>query len=168
MSPHCVSQGCCHFCSPIVRIHQRIHSFRSHCLVDCPRLRSSLSLSLSLSLTPPPFLLLSRLLFHPHPPRLIGSGIMLHVNDARTRERRRGERPTRNKLRRACNLYFFPFSLLFSCAPILGSLPIPGFFGFPLFFLPRTDALYGLAIEEELACSDIYYFERGVHKSRGG
>lgn len=32
LSPHCVSQGCCHFCSPIVRIHQRIHSFRSHCL----------------------------------------------------------------------------------------------------------------------------------------
>lgn len=150
--------------------HSSAYSFISFALsrrLSSPKVLP-FSLSLSLSLTPPSFFLLSRLLFHPHPPRLIGSGIMLHVNDARTRERRRGERPTRNKLRRACNLYFFPFSLLFSCAPILGSLPIPGFFGFPLFFLPRTDASRGLAIEEELASSDIYYFERGVHKSRGG
>lgn len=32
LSPHCVSQGCCLFCSSIVRIHQRIHSFRRYCL----------------------------------------------------------------------------------------------------------------------------------------
>lgn len=32
LSPHCVSQGCCLFCPSIVRIHQRIHSFRQYCL----------------------------------------------------------------------------------------------------------------------------------------
>lgn len=46
LSPHCVSQGCCLFCSSIVRIHQRIHSFRQYCLTAA-RVRS---------ISPPTFL----------------------------------------------------------------------------------------------------------------
>lgn len=131
LSPHCVSQGCCHFCSPIVRIHQRIHSFRSHCLVDCPRLRSSLSLSLLLlsSFSLACFSIL--ILLDSSGPALC-STLTMPVLVKGGEERR----PTRNKLRRACNLYFFSFFSSFRRAPILGFLPIPGFSDFQCF--PRA------------------------------
>jgi len=48
LSPYCVSQGCCLFCSSIVRIHQRIHSFRRYCLTA--------ALARVRSVSPPTFL----------------------------------------------------------------------------------------------------------------
>lgn len=48
LSPHCVSQGCCLFCSSIVRIHQRIHSFCWYCLTA--------ALARVRSVSPPTFL----------------------------------------------------------------------------------------------------------------
>jgi len=60
LSPYCVSQGCCLFCSSIVRIHQRIHSFRRYCLTAALARVRSVSPSTFLS---------------------IASVIMLRIND---------------------------------------------------------------------------------------
>lgn len=49
LSPHCVSQGCCLFCPSIVRIHQRIHSFRRYCLTAALSRVRSASLSANVS-----------------------------------------------------------------------------------------------------------------------
>lgn len=49
LSPHCVRQGCCLFCPSIVRIHQRIHSFRQYCLTAALSRVRSASLSANVS-----------------------------------------------------------------------------------------------------------------------
>lgn len=74
LSPHCVSQGCCLFCPSIVRIHQRIHSFRRYCLTAVPFLCPLLCLSF--------FFTQKIRLPASVPPRrlLIASVVMLRIN----------------------------------------------------------------------------------------
>lgn len=61
---------------------------------------------------------------------------MLHVNDARTRERQRGAKTDEKQIAVCVQFVFFFFFSSFRRAPILGFLPIPGFSDFQCF--PRA------------------------------